>query len=146
MSCTSCACNWFTSDAHRQCVLEEISECSLPSIHPSNQTCFIYSVAGCRVQVKVKQIIAKADCIAIIFDGWSNVRGQGIINYIISTPQPVFYKSTGKGQQTHRSLHCRWAEDSHKWPWTTSVWCSRGGHWGGPGRRHGSMRGRQPKL
>ena len=32
------------------CVLEEISECSLPSIHPSNQTCFIYSFAGCRVQ------------------------------------------------------------------------------------------------
>uniref|UniRef100_A0A4W5MJ42 Reverse transcriptase domain-containing protein n=1 Tax=Hucho hucho TaxID=62062 RepID=A0A4W5MJ42_9TELE len=47
-----------------------------------------------RVQVKVKQIIEKADCIVIISDRWSNVRGQGIINYIISTPQPVFYKST----------------------------------------------------
>ena len=50
MSCSSCVCNWFTSDAHRQCVLEEISDCSLPSKHPSNQTCFIYSFAGCRVQ------------------------------------------------------------------------------------------------
>jgi hypothetical protein len=38
-----------------------------------------------RVQVKVKKIIEKADCIAIISDGWSNVLGQGIINYIIST-------------------------------------------------------------
>ena len=38
-----------------------------------------------RVQVKVKQIIEKADCIAIISDGWSNVHGQGIMNYIIST-------------------------------------------------------------
>jgi hypothetical protein len=47
-----------------------------------------------RVQVKVKQIIEKADCIEIISDGWSNVRGKGIISYIISTPQPVFYKST----------------------------------------------------
>jgi hypothetical protein len=47
-----------------------------------------------RVQVKVKQIIEKSDCIAIISDGWSNVHGQGIINYIISTPQSVFYKST----------------------------------------------------
>jgi hypothetical protein len=43
---------------------------------------------------EVKQIIEKADCIAITSDGWLNVRGQGIINYIISTPQPVFYKST----------------------------------------------------
>ena len=34
-----------------------------------------------RVQVNVKQIIEKADCIANISDGWSNVHGQGIINY-----------------------------------------------------------------
>ena len=47
-----------------------------------------------RVQVKVKQIIETADCIVIISDGCSNVRGQGIINYIIFTPKPVFYKST----------------------------------------------------
>jgi hypothetical protein len=57
-----------------------------------------------RVQVKVKQIIEKADCIAIISDGWSNVREKGIINYIISTPQPVFYKSTAT----------RHTEDSHQ--------------------------------
>jgi hypothetical protein len=44
--------------------------------------------------VKVKLIIEKADGIAIISDGWSNVWGKGIINYTISTPQPLFYKST----------------------------------------------------
>ena len=42
-----------------------------------------------KVQLKVKQIIEKGDCIAIISDGWLNVRGQGIINYIISTHKPV---------------------------------------------------------
>ena len=31
-----------------------------------------------KVQVKVKQIIEKADCIAIISDGWSIVCGQGL--------------------------------------------------------------------
>ena len=92
------------SPAHRQCILEEISECPSPSVHPSNQTCFIYSLAGCRVQVKVKQIIEKADCIAIISDGWSNVRGQGIINYIIANPQPVFYKSTDTRDNRHTGL------------------------------------------
>jgi hypothetical protein len=65
-----------------------------------------------RVQVKVKQIIKKADCIAIISDGWLNVPRQGIINYIISTPQLVFYKT--QGQQTHRPLYCRCAEGSHQ--------------------------------
>ena len=105
MSCSSCVCNLFTSDAYRQYVLKYISECSLPSIHPSNETCFIYSFTGCRVQVKVKQIIEKADCIAIMSDGWLNVRGQGIINYIISTPQPVFYKSTDTRDNRHTGLY-----------------------------------------
>ena len=68
-----------------------------------------------RGQVKVKQIIEKADCIAIISDGWSNICGQGIIN-IISTPQPVFYKSTDTRDNRHQSLHCRWAEGSHLGP------------------------------
>jgi hypothetical protein len=48
-----------------------------------------------------------------------NVRGQGIINYIISTPQPVFYKST--------DIRDRWAEGSHQWPWTTEGICT--GDW-----------------
>ena len=72
--------------------------------------------------MKVKQIIEKAECIAIISDGWSNVRGQGIINYI-STPQPVIYKSTDKGQQTHWSLNCRCAEGSQR-PLTTACICT----------------------
>ena len=55
--------------------------------------------------MKVKQIIEKADCIAIISDGWSKVCGQGIINYIISTPQPVFYKSTDTRDNRHTGLY-----------------------------------------
>jgi hypothetical protein len=47
-----------------------------------------------RVQVKVKQLIAKADCIAINSDGWLNVHGQGIT--ISSIPQ----EHKHKGQQT----------------------------------------------
>ena len=54
-----------------------------------------------RVQTKVKQTIDKADCISVISDGWSNVRGQGIINYIVTTPQPVFYKSTDTKDNRH---------------------------------------------
>ena len=54
-----------------------------------------------KVQEKVKQTIDKADCIAVISDGWSNLRGQGIINFIISTPRPVFYKSTDTKDNRH---------------------------------------------
>ena len=51
--------------------------------------------------MKVKQIIEKADCIAIISDGQSNVHRQGIINYIISTPQPALYKSRNTRDNRH---------------------------------------------
>ncbi|CAI5689300.1 unnamed protein product [Oreochromis niloticus] len=54
-----------------------------------------------RVQAKVKQTIDQADCISVISDGWSNIRGQGIINYIITTPQPVFYKSVDTKENRH---------------------------------------------
>lgn len=54
-----------------------------------------------RVQTKVKQTVDKADCISVISDGWSNVRGQGIINYIVTTPQPVFYKRTDTKDNRH---------------------------------------------
>ncbi|RXN07090.1 hypothetical protein ROHU_032480 [Labeo rohita] len=52
-----------------------------------------------RVQAKVKQTIDKADCISVISDGWSNV--QGIINYVVTTPHPVFYKSTDTKDNRH---------------------------------------------
>ena len=55
--------------------------------------------------MKFKQIIEKADCIAIISDGWSDVRGQVIINYIIFTPQPVFYKSTDPRANRRTNLY-----------------------------------------
>lgn len=58
-----------------------------------------------RVQTKVKQTIDKADCISVISDGWSNIRRQGIINYIVTTPQPVFYKSVDTNDNRHTGLY-----------------------------------------
>ena len=129
MSWSSCVCNWFTSDAHSKCVLEEIFECSCPALSTK-----LLDAEFNRVQVKVKQIIKKADCIAIISDGWLNVSGQGIIHYIISTPQLVFYKSTDtRTTDTLASiLQMRWRPSSmtldHRrylhW-WQTMLWTWR---------------------
>lgn len=54
-----------------------------------------------RVQGKVYEVIQKADCLAIISDGWSNVRGEATINCIISAPKPVFVKSTDTKDEHH---------------------------------------------
>ncbi|XP_055716727.1 uncharacterized protein LOC129810342 isoform X1 [Phlebotomus papatasi] len=46
--------------------------------------------------------IQEANNLSIMCDGWSNVRNEGIINVIITTPTPVFVKSvqTGTNSQT----------------------------------------------
>jgi hypothetical protein len=54
--------------------------------------------------VKVRQIIENADCIAIISGGWMNISDVWL-NYIISTPQPVFYKSTDTRDNRPTSLY-----------------------------------------
>lgn len=42
---------------------------------------------------EVKKKVDTAKFLAIQFDGWSNIRNEGVINVIITTPRPVFYKS-----------------------------------------------------
>ena len=49
--------------------MEEISECSSPSIHPSNHTCFIYSFDGCRVNRF--QVTMLGQLCAALWDSWS---------------------------------------------------------------------------
>ncbi|XP_013988342.1 uncharacterized protein [Salmo salar] len=58
-----------------------------------------------RVQGKVKETIEKADSVAVVSEGWSNVQGDGIINYIVSTPLPLVFKTTDKKDNTHTSTH-----------------------------------------
>ena len=45
--------------------------------------------------------IAGADCVALMCDGWSNIRNEAIINFIVSIPQPVFWKSFHSELESH---------------------------------------------
>ncbi|XP_071387813.1 uncharacterized protein [Centroberyx affinis] len=56
-----------------------------------------------RVQSQVHETIGKADCVAIICSGWSNIQETRTINYIVSAPLPLFYKSTQTKEHTHTS-------------------------------------------
>ncbi|XP_011860387.1 PREDICTED: uncharacterized protein LOC105557685, partial [Vollenhovia emeryi] len=46
-----------------------------------------------RVQVSINENINNAKCLCLLSDGWTNCRGEGIINFIITTPKSVFYKA-----------------------------------------------------
>jgi hypothetical protein len=38
-------------------------------------------------------------------DGWTNIRRESIINYVITTPQPLFYKTSSTGAETQLPQH-----------------------------------------
>lgn len=51
----------------------------------------------------VDKIINNSKFLSIQCDGWSNLRNEGIINVIITTPQPVFTKFIGTAENRHTS-------------------------------------------
>ncbi|XP_047460156.1 uncharacterized protein LOC125019428 isoform X2 [Mugil cephalus] len=56
-----------------------------------------------RVQSQVHEAIGKADCVTILCSGWSNLKENGTIVYIVATPVPLFYKCSETNEQTHTS-------------------------------------------
>jgi hypothetical protein len=46
-----------------------------------------------RVMGNVRQLMEQATCLTLLSDGWTNIRGAGVINFIIATPKPVFFKA-----------------------------------------------------
>ena len=47
--------------------------------------------------------VAEVDAVTVMCDGWSNIRHEPIINFILSVPQPVFWKSTHTELESHTS-------------------------------------------
>lgn len=54
-----------------------------------------------RVMVISKSLIAKSPGVTLVIDGWSNIRHDSIVNFVICTPQPIFYKSVNTGSNRH---------------------------------------------
>ena len=53
------------------------------------------------VKEKVHMQITRASSAAIQCDGWSNIRREGIINFLIMTPKPVFYTTIATETNSH---------------------------------------------
>src|SRR6218665_3067487 len=54
-----------------------------------------------RISNLVSAKIAQAECVAIVSDGWTSVNNTPIVNFIISTPEPVFLRSVTTGENRH---------------------------------------------
>ncbi|KAF2882508.1 hypothetical protein ILUMI_23669 [Ignelater luminosus] len=71
----------------------------LPSRHNLSSTLSqnVYN----NVQLQVQNSLANAYVVGIQCDGWSNIRNDSIINFIVTTPQPVFYKTVSTEEHRH---------------------------------------------
>lgn len=49
-----------------------------------------------RVEQESETKIKEASSLALMTDGWTNVTGDGLINFIVTTPKPVFLKSINR--------------------------------------------------
>ncbi|XP_065315124.1 uncharacterized protein LOC135924008 [Gordionus sp. m RMFG-2023] len=71
----------------------------IPSRHAISKTLLDFEY------IKVKNIINNKfnnlKDFTLISDGWTNIRGESIINFIIMTPEPIFFKSIDTGSCAH---------------------------------------------
>ena len=72
---------------------------SLPSRYKLTNT--LLHAEYTQVSITVNEEIATAQSLALICDGWSNVRNESIINFVVTTPKPVFYKSIAPEATIH---------------------------------------------
>ncbi|XP_065656491.1 uncharacterized protein LOC136081958 [Hydra vulgaris] len=49
----------------------------------------------------VKELVGTALSVASLCDGWNNIRNDGIINFVVTVPQPIFWTSIEIGAESH---------------------------------------------
>jgi Protein of unknown function (DUF 659) len=55
------------------------------------------------IKDEVQNILEKQEFVSITTDGWSNIHNTSIVNYMITTPKPIFYKSVSTNEERHTS-------------------------------------------
>jgi len=53
------------------------------------------------MKTKVSSYMNDVEKVCLVSDGWSNVRGDSIINFVFTTPRPIFYKSINATGESH---------------------------------------------
>lgn len=54
---------------------------------------------------ELKEELTSKSCLHLQLDGWSNCKNEGIINILISKPEPVFVKSIATEDNRHTSQY-----------------------------------------
>ncbi|CAG8847026.1 41218_t:CDS:1, partial [Gigaspora margarita] len=57
------------------------------------------------MNIVIGQLLNEIQYFCLITDGWSNIRRDSIINYMIATPKPFFYKSVHTKENQHTAIN-----------------------------------------
>ena len=71
----------------------------MPSRYEVSKPLLVSEYKKTREEMLIK--VAESDAVAIMCDGWSNIRHETIINFLLSVPQSVFWKSIHTEMQSH---------------------------------------------
>ncbi|RWR99214.1 uncharacterized protein B4U79_18821, partial [Dinothrombium tinctorium] len=55
-----------------------------------------------RIQKQANKLISECNSLSIILDGWTNIKNNAVINIIVCTPTPIFYRSIDSGVESHK--------------------------------------------
>ena len=58
-----------------------------------------------KIEVETVAKIAASDSVRLTCDGWSNIRNEPNINFVVSQPKPIFWKSFRTDLQNHTGKH-----------------------------------------
>lgn len=58
-----------------------------------------------RVSSIVNQKVESASTLGMQLDSWTNIRNEAVVNVVVTTPQPVFYKSVATGAESHSAIN-----------------------------------------
>lgn len=58
-----------------------------------------------RVKEAMNIKISQAKALALVLDGWTNIKGKSVINFLLTTPDPVFLKSITPGTQAETAQY-----------------------------------------
>jgi hypothetical protein len=71
----------------------------IPSRHKLSTT--ILDAEYNSLKKDVDDVLEKKEYLCITSDGWSNIKKTSIINYMVTIPQPIFYKSIPTHEERH---------------------------------------------
>lgn len=102
----------YASNSPFYLVTNDYWQAAFKALRPSYKPPSRHSLAGPLLDaeyeaatVSMNNSIEKVSCITLVTDGWTNIEGESVINFVLCTPLPLFFKSINPGTNRHTAAY-----------------------------------------